>query len=168
MRKKSKSLWGHFSTCCSTKYCCFSGRATRAEFWGFQLFSSIFSEGVGNIVQLMDSNLPFLPLIMVGIFFLLPSWGVFVRRMHDIDKSGWNFLWYLVPIYGWIRILIDLCTDSTRHTNQYGPSEKYGIDTEPSVVIPLQKMHAVALKKKPKMSDIPRPRTLLKPVRKMK
>ncbi len=49
----------------------------------------------------------------------LPSLSVFVRRMHDTGRSGWNFLWNLLPVIGWIIVHIYLC-QASREANQYG------------------------------------------------
>jgi len=47
----------------------------------------------------------------------LPSVGVSIRRMHDVNKSGW---FILVPIYN----LILLLTDGTRGDNRFGSDPK--------------------------------------------
>ena len=59
------------------------------------------------------------------LFLLLPSWGVLVRRMHDIGKSGWAILIALIPIIGSIILLIWEVKDSDMFANQYGESPKY-------------------------------------------
>lgn len=65
------------------------------------------------------------PLLLWGLFTLIPSLAVTCRRLHDTDKSGILLLLYLVPLIGSIILLIYCCGDSQRGTNQYGPSEKY-------------------------------------------
>lgn len=49
--------------------------------------------------------------------------SVSVRRLHDINKSGWNMLWFLLPLIGVIILLIYWLKESTSD-NQYGPSSK--------------------------------------------
>ena len=51
--------------------------------------------------------------------------AVGARRLHDIGKSGWWQLLWLVPILGWVAILLMLTTDSGIGQNEYGTSEKY-------------------------------------------
>ena len=63
--------------------------------------------------------------IAAWLFLLLPSWGVLVRRMHDIGKSGWAILIALIPIIGSIILLIWEVKDSDMFANQYGESPKY-------------------------------------------
>jgi uncharacterized membrane protein YhaH (DUF805 family) len=69
------------------KYATFSGRARRAEYWWFYLFTII-----GSIV----TSIIFAPLnIIFSLAVILPSLAVGVRRLHDTNRSGW---WLLAPI----------------------------------------------------------------------
>jgi uncharacterized membrane protein YhaH (DUF805 family) len=114
------SLWGYFIKCFK-KYATFSGRARRKEYWGFFLFISIFSI-IGSAISMMP-----MVAIISWIFTLatfIPSLAVGVRRLHDIGRSGWNLLWGLIPIIGFIIILIWHCTDGDAAGNKYGPNPK--------------------------------------------
>ncbi len=55
---------------------------------------------------------------------LVPGLAVCVRRLHDIDKSGWFILVSLIPAVGGIILLVLLCLDGTPGDNRYGPSPK--------------------------------------------
>ena len=55
----------------------------------------------------------FLPLLAVGI-----------RRLHDIGKSGWYCLWGLLPIVGWIILIVYAARPGMSGPNQYGPDPK--------------------------------------------
>ena len=110
----------------------FSGRATRREYWMFQLASllfllSIYILGIFLII-LID---PSMSIIMMGLSLLyslaliIPGLGLYVRRLHDTGRSGWMILLGLIPfIGGWILLIFSLL-DSQRGTNAYGPSLKY-------------------------------------------
>ncbi|MDD3478107.1 MAG: DUF805 domain-containing protein [Candidatus Izemoplasmatales bacterium] len=39
---------------------------------------------------------------------LIPGIAIAIRRLHDVGKSGWYLLWLLVPIVGWIFVVIAL------------------------------------------------------------
>ncbi len=99
-------------------YATFSGRARRSEYWYFTLFSTIISILLMVIGRML--NMPFIQTIY-GLGVLIPSIAVGVRRMHDVNKSGW-FL--LIPIYN----LILACTEGDTGDNQYGPDPKAPID----------------------------------------
>ena len=57
-----------------------------------------------------------------GLLVLLPSWAVLFRRLHDTDRSAW----WLIPIVGWIVILIFNCQSGTPGENRFGPDPKIG------------------------------------------
>ena len=104
-----------------TKYAQFDGRSRRSEFWLWVLISSVIS----SILSCID---PVLPSIW-SLAVLIPTWAVFCRRMHDTGRSGWNWLWLLVPIAGVIILLVFECQDSQPGYNKYGANPK-GIGNE--------------------------------------
>jgi uncharacterized membrane protein YhaH (DUF805 family) len=104
-----------------SKYVVFSGRARRSEFWWFFLFAVIVYIVVGIIDAVIGSSI--LGLI-VSLALLLPSLAVNVRRLHDTGRSGWWILIGLIPIIGFIVLLVFECQDSQPGTNAYGPSPK--------------------------------------------
>jgi uncharacterized membrane protein YhaH (DUF805 family) len=95
---------------CFSNYATFSGRASRSEFWWFQLFQLIL------VAALALTG----PGIFLALATLLPAWAVGVRRLHDIDKSGWNILWYVLPGIGLILLLIWNTRRGTEGENGYG------------------------------------------------
>ena len=112
---------------CLQNYVTFSGRARRKEYWMFVLFNLIigfvlgFVEGLLNLFPGSEAS------VLANIFslaVLLPGISVSVRRMHDIDKSGW-WLWIgAVPIVGAIVLLVFACMEGTKGTNRFGPDPK--------------------------------------------
>ena len=108
---------------CFSKYATFSGRASRSEFWLFQLFTFL-----GSIVTLIidvmilgfslddassPTNLIFLLIVMI------PSVAVGCRRLHDLNKSGWWQLLYLT-IIGIILLIIWWATQGENKKNKFG------------------------------------------------
>ncbi len=96
------------------KYVQFEGRARRKEYWYFVLFSALFSLLLA--VAGLAMGLIWLQWAY-SMVVILPSLAVGVRRMHDVDKSGW-FL--LIPIYSLILAL----TPGTEGPNRFGPDPK--------------------------------------------
>ncbi len=98
-------------------YVTFSGRAPRSEYWYWALFSFI----VQIVAQLIDLALG-LGLIegILSLALLLPSIAVGVRRLHDIDRTGW---WLLIAFtgVGIILLIVWACFKGTDGANQYGP-----------------------------------------------
>jgi uncharacterized membrane protein YhaH (DUF805 family) len=111
---------------CLMKYVTFSGRASRAEFWWFQLFvvllvlllsvvsgvAASLSETVGGVIALVAG------LGYLGLY--LPLLAVSVRRLHDRDYSGWRMLVSFVP-FGGLVLLVWFCMDGTQGENRFGP-----------------------------------------------
>ena len=64
---------------------------------------------------------------LYGIYALLtfiPSLAVGVRRLHDLDKSGWNFLIGLIPLVGGFILLYWFFSEGTQGVNNYGADPK--------------------------------------------
>ncbi len=100
------------------KYAVFSGRASRAEYWYFVLFNTIIAFVLGLLIGSSGSSgIGLIPLIY-NLALLVPSIAVGVRRMHDVNKSGW-FL--LIPFYN----LYLAVTEGTHGPNEYG-EDPYG------------------------------------------
>jgi len=101
---------------CFAKYADGTGRATRSEFWYFYLFYVIVWGAVRALPYPILGGLGifyfFKPVMEVAL--IIPNIAASVRRMHDIDKSGW---FVLIPIYN----LILLATPSTVGPNRFGP-----------------------------------------------
>ena len=101
-------------------YAVFEGRASRQEYWMFFLFNIIISFCLGFCIGLLNAITKTDQTILGNIYTLatiVPSIAVAIRRMHDVDKSGW---YCLIPIYN----IILACTEGTRGDNQYGPDPK--------------------------------------------
>jgi uncharacterized membrane protein YhaH (DUF805 family) len=104
-----------------SKYFRFSGRAGRSEYWGFTLANLIVfvvilvAEKLTRLDHLMVS-----PLDVYWILVAIPIVALAVRRLHDIGKSGWWYLLILIPIIGFIVLLIWAARDSELQANRYG------------------------------------------------
>ena len=102
------------------KYADFSGRATRKEFWMFILFYIIFAVVVSILEGILGTV--FLSLIF-SLALLIPSISIAARRLHDTSRTGWWQLIGLVPLIGFIVMLVFLVQDS-HDGNEYGPNPK--------------------------------------------
>ena len=105
----------------------FSGRARRSEYWWFVLFSLVVSV-VTTVIDgavfgtEFEDNGPFT--IITTVALLLPTIAVSVRRLHDVDRSGWFLLVGLIPLVGWIVLVVVTVGDSGPD-NGHGPSPKH-------------------------------------------
>ena len=106
------------------KYTVFDGRAGRPEYWYFVLFNIIASLVLGFLDGLLGTYNSGARIGLLGGIYslavLLPSIGVGIRRLHDINRSGWWLLIGLIPLIGWIILIIWAATESDPGPNQYG------------------------------------------------
>ena len=111
---------------CLSKYVVFSGRARRSEYWWFVLFNFLVNFAAGIVDFILGTDYRWgtgLISTLVSLALLLPSLAVAIRRLHDTSRTGWWILIGLIPIIGWIVLLIFYVQDS-HADNQYGSSPK--------------------------------------------
>lgn len=111
------------------KYATFKGRARRSEYWWFILFYCLVLIAAALLDNLFGITIErtFYGAIycIAALVLFLPNLTVTVRRLHDINKSGWNILWGIIPLIGSILLIVWCCQDSQAEANQYGESPKY-------------------------------------------
>lgn len=116
----------------TNKFADFNGRARRKEYWMWTLYCTIIlliSMALDNLFGLtfeflgQDLGYGWLYLIF-GIIQFIPGLAVVVRRLHDVGKSGWYYLIILIPLIGFIWILVLLCTDGVKEENKWGINPK--------------------------------------------
>ncbi|WP_242678554.1 DUF805 domain-containing protein [Psychrobacter pygoscelis] len=103
---------------CLRNYVNFGGRARRKEYWYFYLVVTMIYIVAAIIDFILDTDGILISIVGVAIF--LPMLAVSVRRLHDINRSGWWYLVSIVPIIGGLIVLFWTCTDTYPHTNQWG------------------------------------------------
>jgi uncharacterized membrane protein YhaH (DUF805 family) len=113
-----------------SKYAVFEGRAMRSEYWFWVLFVILVSIGT-NIIDAMLNTSGIVGLL-VSLALFIPNIAVGARRLHDIGKSGWNQLWGLIPLFGWIYVIYLYVQPSVLGTNQYGPQPSANAGMQPA------------------------------------
>ena len=110
------------------KYAVFSGRARRKEYCYFILFESII---FFFFLLVFDGRMEKFPEPGEGplsnfyaLVTLLPGIAVTVRRLHDIDTSGWWMPTLFLPILNIIFSLVLMTKNSTPGENRFGPNPK--------------------------------------------
>jgi uncharacterized membrane protein YhaH (DUF805 family) len=101
-----------------SNYVNFSGRSSRSEYWFWVLFVLIadvvaiaIDAAIG--MQIVSS--------LFGLAVLLPGLAVTVRRLHDLDRTGWWIFLGLIPLVGAIILIIWFCSKGTDGPNRFGP-----------------------------------------------
>ncbi len=136
----------NFKNVLAHHYFDFQGRARRSEFWWYilvviviQIILSIIQRFIGT--QILTA--------LLSLALLLPNLGISVRRLHDLEKSGWwillplapmilvvlcmfMFQWTLSMIFGLVTLACSIlliywyAMPGTSGTNKYGPDPKAG------------------------------------------
>ena len=106
-------------------YAQFNGRALRSEYWFFILFSVIASIVLGFIDGFTGLYNETVEMgLLSGLYTLavfIPSLAVSVRRLHDVDKSGWWLLILLIPLLGALVLLYFMVIKGSEGDNRFGP-----------------------------------------------
>lgn len=102
----------------------YSGRASQSAYWWLYVFIMAVYYGLGIIVRILiavTSSLDVLaPVLLADLAISVPQISAAVRRLHDSGRSGfWMFL-FLIPIFGWITLLVFLLMPGTRGPNRFG------------------------------------------------
>lgn len=92
-----------------------AGRTRRAAFWGALVINFI----VGTVLSFFG----YLGWVY-SVLSVIPGISMCIRRMHDIDRTGWWLLLALIPLGG-VVVLVLLLMESTG-ANRFGDSPKYG------------------------------------------
>lgn len=104
---------------CLQKYANFTGRARRSEYWWFVLFNIL----VAVVAGIVDGALFGAQVLgtIVALALLIPGIAVGVRRLHDLDKSGWWMLLVLIPLIGALVLIFFFVQKGTDGANRFGP-----------------------------------------------
>lgn len=97
---------------CFAKYADFNGRARRPEYWWFCLFLFLLSVVTGVVSEALN--------VIVGLATIIPSLAVGARRLHDTSRSGWWQLLWIIPVIGWIVVIVFLAQEGESTDNQFG------------------------------------------------
>ena len=101
-----------------SNYVNFAGRACRSEYWYWVLFI-VLAEIVTSIIDYVIGYQ--VTTTLFGLAVLLPGLAVTIRRLHDLDRTGWWFLLAFIPVVGWIILIIWYCARGTAGPNRFGP-----------------------------------------------
>ena len=109
--------FGESVSTCLKKYFNFKDRASRSEYWYFQLL--LFPIFIWSQFPSDDNQILVIQLVLT-FGLIIPGISSGVRRFHDKDKSGWFILISIIPIIGTIIIMIMLSDKGTEGPNRFG------------------------------------------------
>ncbi|MCU6432490.1 DUF805 domain-containing protein [Undibacterium sp. Jales W-56] len=110
------------------KYAIFDGRSRRKEYWFYLLFTFLISIGLAIVDNITGtSSFGSSTGLLGGLYALgtlIPGLAVTGRRLHDTGRSARWMLIALLPVVGWIILIVFLASDSHPAENQYGSCPK--------------------------------------------
>ena len=112
---------------CYRKYFVFKGRASRSEYWWCFAAAFLFawplllSETADGSLFTLLSFIYFILTLSVA----MPLLAAWTRRMHDVDRSGWNWLFIFGPIFGWILLFRWATKEGSPEANKYGEPDNH-------------------------------------------
>ena len=110
----------------------FKGRSSRSEYWWATLFASLVSIFLQFPQAMLAQAEPVLALVVMIIilvfllFMVIASFAVLVRRLHDVNRSGWWFLIYFT-IIGIFVLLYWYVQKGDEADNRYGSDPLSGL-----------------------------------------
>lgn len=112
---------------CYRKYFVFKGRASRSEYWW--CFAAAFLFAWPLLLSETEEGSWFT--ILSFIYFMLtlsvamPLLAAWTRRMHDVDKSGWSWLYIFIPAVGLIMLIRWTTKEGSPGANKYGEPDNH-------------------------------------------
>ncbi len=112
-------------------YTNFKGRSNLPEFWypvGVNFVVNLLLSGLERILDNVPvlGSLMGLVSLMFSIFIFIPSLAIGVRRLHDTGKSWLPMLWALLPLIGWIILIVMWVRPSEGHNIYGAPGDTSG------------------------------------------
>jgi uncharacterized membrane protein YhaH (DUF805 family) len=111
-----------------SNYVNFSDRACRSEYWFWYLFFTIVLVVAAIVDGLIGASVTS---VIWYLATILPNIAISVRRLHDLDRSGWWIFLGLIPLVGGIILLIWYCTKGTDGPNRFGADPLAAIPSIP-------------------------------------
>jgi len=104
------------------KYATFSGRASRSEFWYFQLFvvlmslvAEVLDRPLFSSTEVFNGPLSWI----ITVVTLIPTLAVGSRRLHDTERTGWLQL-LILTVIGIIPLVVWWASRGTLGINRFG------------------------------------------------
>ncbi len=113
------------------RYASFSGRSQRREYWWFFAMVLLISLIVGAVFGIAGRHSADLAGAVMTLVHLVPSLAAAARRLHDAGFSGWWQLLMLIPVVGFVALMVLLALPSQPGTNRFGTPAQPIDDLDP-------------------------------------
>ncbi|PAB61297.1 DUF805 domain-containing protein [Anaeromicrobium sediminis] len=104
------------------KFFSWHGRINRAKYWGYHFLVGIVSSTLSHgIAYLMDNSIGTVLYYIIAIGSFYPMMCIIVKRLHDVDKSGYLAFLCLIPIVNLYPAILCAFIKGTDGPNRFGP-----------------------------------------------
>lgn len=78
----------------------FNGRARRKEYWSWVLFSALLNIVVAVAAMMISSTetVQTCVSLIMNLLVFFPTLSVAIRRLHDVERSGWWYGGYYIAL----------------------------------------------------------------------
>ena len=119
-KKQNRAMTWHLIKILFYQYATFTGRARRGEYWLFVLSMIVIATTIGMFIDLLYYGVDDMHSYHVTGQFHDNGTGRF-KAHWDIHLGwGWVQLLYLIPVLGWLLMILFLVTEGNDGRNQYG------------------------------------------------
>jgi uncharacterized membrane protein YhaH (DUF805 family) len=102
----------------------FEGRIGRGTFWGaiisLFIFSILLQIGIASVSRNNGGSIVGVVAISLGILMVIVAISIYVKRWHDLNKSGWWVLTMFIPAINILVLLYLGIAPGTPSSNNYG------------------------------------------------
>lgn len=104
------------------RYADFDGKTNKRDYWMVVLVNLLISVAISVIASIGALRIVATTIdSLYAIAAFIPGLAITTRRLHDTGRSGLNLFWLLLPIAGWIVILVYVCGDSVEEGTVEAP-----------------------------------------------
>ena len=104
------------------RYADFDGKTNKHDYWMVVLVNLLISVAISVIASIGALRIVATTIdSLYAIATFIPGLAITTRRLHDTGRSGLNLFWLLLPIAGWIVILVYVCGDSVEEGTVEAP-----------------------------------------------
>lgn len=105
------------------------GRTRRRDYWLFTLANAIVTLILFVLLFVWDDNKAFnvitlLAFIVYVLVSVVPAVAITIRRLHDIEKSGYYYFLQFIPLVGTVWFIILMSIKGDYGKNKYGADPK--------------------------------------------
>lgn len=102
------------------KFLSFDGRLNREPYILRNIAIGVVSALFGFVVEMSGSAILMVLGLVVSLFLTVCGVSLMVRRLHDLDKSGYFLLIMLIPVINIFFGLYMICFKGTEGYNRFG------------------------------------------------